>query len=503
MKKASYAALVLALLLGSFFAGSWYTRRDTATNSQSPALQILYYVDPMHPAYKSDKPGVAPDCGMELVPVYADGSMGGQGRNTPGQAGTVSVRLDTQQLIGVRLATAQMTTGSHALRVLGRVAPDETRIYRINAATDGWVKKILPVTTDSLVQKDELLATFYAPEFASAMKAYLFGLRALDRADASRKENREQGELMTSSSIDNYRNALRNLGMTDHQLDEIQRTRQGGEHVEIRAPEAGFILTRNLTLGERFQRGNELFRIADLSRVWIVVDTYGTEGASLRPGTQVRVSAPHLGKTFTAKVAHVPPSFDPAARTRRVRLEMENPGSILRPDMFVDVELPIALSPAVAVPVDAIVESGTKKTVYVAKGDGVFEPRRVETGWRAGDQVEIIKGLMEGERIVVSGTFLIDSESRMKAAAAGIYGETSECPVCGMEVNIAKAKAVGLTSEFQGQTYYFCAAEDKTKFDAQPTKYTMKSSPSPTSAAGKRMEQIEGHGAKAHEPKDH
>jgi YHS domain-containing protein len=114
-----------------------------------------------------------------------------------------------------------------------------------------------------------------------------------------------------------------------------------------------------------------------------------------------------------------------------------------------------------------------------------------------------VKGLMEGEKIVVSGTFLIDSESRMKAAAAGIYGESSECPVCGMEVDITKAKATGLTSEFQGQIYYFCAAEDKTKFDAQPTKYTLKNSPGPTSAAGKRLEQIEWKGAKAREPKHH
>ena len=142
--------------------------------------------------------------------------------------------------------------------------------------------------------------------------------------------------------------------------------------------------------------------------------------------------------------------------------------------MFVDLEVPVTRPAAMVVPADAVVDSGIKKTVYVAKGDGVFEPRKVETGWRAGDQVEIVKGLMVGEKIVVSGTFLIDSESRMKAAAAGIYGETSEDPVCGMEVDQAKAKAAGLTSEFRGQIYYFCADEDKVTFDKEPTRYAGK-----------------------------
>jgi Cu(I)/Ag(I) efflux system membrane fusion protein len=350
------------------------------------------------------------------------------------------------------VATVQKVLGRHTLRVLGRVVPDETRIYRINSATDGWVKKMPAVTTGSLVGKDELLATFYAPEFLSAMRAYLYGLRSLDRFEASSKETKDQIEL-TSANIDSYRNGLRNLGMTEHQMDDIQRTRQPAENIEIRAPEAGFILAKNLTLGERFLRGTELYRIADLSQVWIVAETYETEASSFKPGTQVRVAAPQLRKTFSARVAQVPPRFDPASRTLQVRLEADNPGLLLRPDMFVDVELPITLPPAIAVPVDAVVDTGMKKTVYVAKGDGVFEPRKVETGWRAGDQVEIVKGLMPGEKIVVSGTFLIDSESRMKAAAAGIYGETSTDPICGMEVDISKAKAAGRISEYKGIAY--------------------------------------------------
>jgi RND family efflux transporter MFP subunit len=320
----------------------------------------------------------------------------------------------------------------------------------------------------------------------------------LDRFEASRKETKEQIE-QTGANIENYRNALRNLGMTEHQLDEIMRTRQGADNIEIRAPAAGFILTRNLSPGQRFEKGTELYRIADLSKVWIVADIFENEAQYLQPGKTVKGSLANQKKTFQAKVSDVLPQFDEATRTLKVRLEADNPDYALRPDMFVDVELPVKLPPSIAVPADSVVDSGVKKIVYVAKGDGVFEPRKVETGWRAGDRIEIVKGLMLGEKIVVSGTFLIDSESRMKAAAAGITGESSECPVCGMEVDQAKAKAAGLTSEFRGQVYYFCSDEDKVKFDKEPTRYALKSGKDATTEAGKRLGNVQWEGGKAKE----
>jgi len=332
---------------------------------------------------------------------------------------------------------------------------------------------MLPVTTGSLVQENELLASFYAPEFFSAMKAYLYGLRSLDRFQKSGKETKEQLEL-TDANIENYRNALRNLGMTESQLDEIMRTKQGGDQVEIRAPAAGFILARNLTLGERFQRGTELYRIADLSRVWIVVDTYETEASSFKPAMQVRVSAPNLKKVYSALVAHVPARFDPTSRTLQVRLEADNPGLLLRPDMFVDVELPVNLPPAITVPADAVLDSGMKKTVFVDQGNGSFEPREVETGWRLGNRVEITKGLKPGERIVISGNFLIDSETRLELAAAGMIGTMSRDPVCGMSVSRTKAEKAGRKVKHGTVTYYFCSDECADQFNKKPAHYVKK-----------------------------
>jgi membrane fusion protein, copper/silver efflux system len=440
------AIILLSLLAGSFIAGFWFSQKEALKTNRSSLKSPV--------GTPAERPNI--DANASSWPP-----------------GTIRLGFEKQQLIGVKVATVEKVPWSYTLRVLGKVVPDETRIYRINAATDGWVKKMLPVTTDSLVQKDELLATFYAPEFFSAMKAYLYGMRSLDRFEKSGKEPKEQLDL-TDANIENYRNALRNLGMTEHQLDEIMRTRKGADQVEIRAPAAGFILTRNLTQGERFQRGTELYRIADLSKVWIVVDTFETEAASFKPGMPLRVSAPNLRRTFSARVAQVPPRFDPTTRTLKVRLEADNPGLALRPDMFVDVELPIKLPPAITVPDDAILDTGLRKTVFVDHGDGFFEPRHIETGRHLDKRVEIIKGLSPGERIVVSGTFLIDSESRMELAAAGISGSLARDPVSGMDISIRKAEKAGLKSTYQQKVYYFASVENRARFEQDPGRYLKK-----------------------------
>jgi membrane fusion protein, copper/silver efflux system len=497
MRRVSYIILLGVFLAGSFLAGSWYAHRDSSTNTTAGGRKILYYVDPMHPAYKSDKPGIAPDCGMELVPVYEDGSLGGLGVSPGGSSpGTVKISSDRQQMIGIRVAQVERKPSLHTVRALGRVAPDEARLYRINSSSDLWVRKVLVATTGSFVKRDEPLLGFYTTNFLSAAGAYMYALGTADRfKETTNPEQMASFNYQIRQAVE----ALQNLGVSDTQIKEMEKTRKMSDLVEVRSPTDGIVLARNVSLGQWVGSGTELYRIADLSRVWIFANFFEYEAALFKPGKQVRVSAPTLQKTFTARVANVLPEFEAATRTMRVRLEADNPEYVLRPDMFVDIEVPVSLPPTITVPADAVVDSGVKKTVYVAKGDGVFEPRKVETGWRAGGQVEIVKGLMPGERIVVSGTFLIDSESRMKAAAAGIYGETSECPVCGMEVDQTKAKAAGLTSEFRGQTYYFCADEDKTKFDKEPTKYTWKVGKDATTEAGKRLGSVQWEGGK---PKD-
>ena len=472
MKKPVVMVSLSLLVILSFLAGNWYQKNQVASGKNSRA--ILYYIDPMHPSYKSDKPGIAPDCGMKLEPVYADGTAGvHEDKNGQLPPGTVKIGPESQQLIGVKVGRVEKRSGKHVVRILGRIAVDETRIYRINATIDGWVTQTLPNATGMLVKKNETLGGFYSPEFLSAQQALIFALSSMDRVTRSDSETPGQAAQQTQFAINirQYKDSLRNLGMGELQIEELIRTRQYSENVSITSPADGIILARGISQGQRFEKGTELYRIADLSRVWIMADIFENEAQFFKPGVNARVTLPNQNRTFMARVSSALPQFDAASRTLKLRLEADNPGFELKPDMFVDVELPVTYGLTLSVPDSAVIDSGLRKTVFVDRGNGTFEPRRVETGWRRNGLVEITRGLMDGERIVVAGTFLIDSESRMQAAAAGIYDNGVMDPVCGMYVDEGRARTTGRTSIVKGVTWFFCSPECKADFDKDPGHY--------------------------------
>ncbi|MBC8018421.1 MAG: efflux RND transporter periplasmic adaptor subunit [Verrucomicrobia bacterium] len=476
----------ILLITGSFLTGTWVSHHFTKQDAAVKGRKILHYVDPMHPSYTSDKPGIAPDCGMPLEPVYTDGNRAPAGNTLLAALppGTVQVSPDQQQLVGVKTGVVERTGGYQELRLQGRVAPDELRTYVINATIDGWITGVGNSTTGSIVRKNEVLAKFYSPEFLSAGQALIYALNSMDRSMGTAGVNQAQKDQMQqfNVSLKQYRDSLRNLGMGDQQIDEMIRTRKYMENVDIVAPGNGLVTVRNISPGQRFERGKELYRIVDISRVWILVDTYGADADFLKPGMRINVSLPNRNRAFIARVANIPPQFDPASRTLKVRLEVDNPGNILRPDMFVDVELPMQMPSMLSVQTEALIDSGLKKTVFVDKGNGVFEPREVETGRNFGNLVEILSGLKAGERIAISGTFLLDSESRMKTAAAGISSTPQQDPACGMYVDELKALAAGHTVESCGGTNYFCSEECKQKFLKRPAAKTAHKPP-PASVA--------------------
>ena len=458
--------LAVCVAGGLFFAGAWYGRQSQNRPAVSGGRSILYYQDPMHPAYRSEKPGIAPDCGMQLEPVYA----GGAGAAMPDQreplpAGTVQISPAVQQRIAVTIETVARAAGSYTLRVPGRVTLDETRVYRVAAAVDGWVRTAGPIATGTIVQKDEVLATFYNRDFLTAQQTYLYALNTMDRFKD--KESEEQLKLTRAQKQASEEN-LEFLGMGAAQLREIERTRQIAKNIELRSPVAGLVLARNAFAGLRFERGAELFRIADLDHIWILADVFEHEAHLINRAGSAAVR--YQGRAFPVQMSRAIPQFDPASRALKVRLEMNNPGLVLRPDMFVDVELQVGLPPSVNVPVDAVLNSGLRKTVFVDLGGGYFEPRAVETGWSLGDRIQIVRGLEPGERIVTAGNFILDSETRMRAAAAprpAAVGGVKD-PVCGMDIDPAKGAG---KSEHAGKTYYFCSPGCKEKFDKDPKKY--------------------------------
>lgn len=490
MKARYRIILLLAVAAGSFLAGLWVTQYG-GNNKSTTERKILHYVDPMNPAFKSDKPGIAP-CGMALEPVYADSRdsvMNGSFVRASMPPGTIRISPEKQQLIGIKITTVEKAPWSHTLRVLGRVTPDETRVYRINAAVNGWIDNVLPVTTGSLVKKNQLLATFYSLEYRSLLQSYFTIISSGKSGSPSNKPEepsarysavqlkqmrdtiRTLGQSTENAQADYYKKNLFNYGMSEYQLEEIERTRKIPDVLEIRAPNPGFILSRNVSPGLRFDRGVEFFRIVDLSNVWILADVFENESSFFKPGLRVKMELPYQKKTLYARMSNVLPQFDSTTRTLKIRLEADNPGYALRPDMFVNVEIPFSGPAAIIVPMDAVVDSGLKKTVFVDRGNGYFEPRQVEAGRSLGERVEIARGLMPGEKIVVSGNFLIDSEARMQLANTGISGKVGRDEVCGMNIDEDQSRAAGYMREYKGKTYFFCSTECRDEFVKMPERY--------------------------------
>lgn len=479
--RARLIVVVAAVALASF-AGGWWMHRPVSNRETVRATAA--YACPMHPQYRSDRPADCPACGMRLEPSDHEGSAATADDGTTLPPGTVRVTPERQQVVGVRLGTARRVTGTRALRTTGRVAPNENAVYPLLAGAEGWIREVRGATTGSLVRRHEVLATFYSPECVTAQQSFYSGLDTLARTpnEAVQAFNHQR----VIEGIDRYANTLRNLGVSEAQLATMRTHRELVQDIHIVSPVDGFVLQRGAAAGLRFDRGFEFFRIADLRHVWILADVYENQLPFIRAGSAARVTSRDQNRQFEATVSRAEPLFDEATRTMKVRLDAANPGSRLKPGMFVDVEFAIEPPPSLAVPPDAVVDSGVRKIVFVHRGDGYFEPRRIETGWRLGEEIEVVKGLMEGEEIVISGTFLIDSESRMKAAAMGVFGATAKDPVCGMDVDERRATAAGRTFDHQGTTYVFCADVCRQRFADAPDRY-LTADPPATMAGGRHM----------------
>lgn len=399
MKKLIIPVIFLCVAVLSFWAGGRYGQERSAGSSHQGDVTLVDSVEE-----GNDSPSA-------LLP------------------GEVKINPSQQQLLGVKVAAIQRKPMIHTLRLYGRVVLDETKIYRLNASTDSWVRELSGAATGTLVRKDELLAEMLAPAFFNAQNNYVIQLGQMDRIrEQIGGELRPQQTEIADNQIRMAVQGLQTLGISDVQIAELAKTRKARPYLQVRAPARGVVLSRKITLNQWFKAGDEFYTIADIGKVWVYADVYEGEAIHIRPGITVKVKHGQMGKTFSAKVGKVLPLFEPAARTLKVRIDVDNPRYDLRPDMFVDVEIPITLPASINIPAEAVLDTGARRIVYVEKGNGLFEPRRVETGWRFGGHVEITGGLLPGERVAVSGNFLIDSESRIAIAASGTRVETSGEP---------------------------------------------------------------------------
>jgi len=404
--------LIVVAVAGAFFAGRWYAAKAPRT----PERKVLYWVDPMHPAYKSDKPGIAPDCGMKLVPVYADETLASALKTVPG---TVAISAERQQLIGVRVGTAEITAGAETVRATGKVAIDETRVSHVHSRTEGWIDKVYADFTGDVVRKGQPLVTLYSPDLLATEQEYLLAIKARD----AMRDSPIQGAAADAASLaEASRRRLQLWDLSERQIEDVERSGKPVTNTTLYAPASGYVMARNAFPNEKITPDTELYTVVDLGRVWVLASVFEYQGPLIHVGQPAVVSLPYGGgRSWNARVSFIQPQVDAQTRTLQVRIELPNPGLALKPDMFVNVELRSPEPARLTVPVEAVLDTGLKKTVFVDLGNGHFEPREVETGERIGDRVAVRKGLAAGERLVISGNFLLNSESQLKAAAGATH----------------------------------------------------------------------------------
>jgi Cu(I)/Ag(I) efflux system membrane fusion protein len=371
----------------------------------------------MHPQIVRDRPGDCPICGMTLVPRPAAGNGGPPAPGDGGVAGLVPIDLspDRIQLSGLKTAVAKREPLRSEVRAAGVISPSERGLAQINVRFAGWIQKLRVAETGRQVRKGEILATIYSPDVLRAQQELVTA-----RGWAQGGTTGEPHALPIGNLAEDARRRLELLGLAESEIAEIARTGQPLRDVPVRSPVAGTVIRKDAVEGAYVQPGTSLYAVADLSTVWVVAEVSESEVRRVRVGQTARLELPaYPGQTFTGKVAFLYPTLDPQTRTLRIRIELRNAKQLLRPGMYGTILLELPSSDGLLVPSEAVVDTGEVQYVFVAKPGGRFEPRRIKLGARAAGRAEILDGLREGEVVVTTANFLIDSESRLRAAVAG------------------------------------------------------------------------------------
>jgi Cu(I)/Ag(I) efflux system membrane fusion protein len=390
---AAAAALLIGLLLGRNFVPEPHTTAPAETERE-----ILYWVAPMDPNYRRDEPGKSP-MGMDLVPVYAD--------EVASQPGVVSIDPTLVNNLGVRTAAAERGTLPRRIETVGYIGYDEDTLQHVHTRVDGWIESLVAKATGDPVKKGQLLFELYSPTLVSAQREYLAAL-------ASNNEG------LHSAS----RDRLAALGLTNRAIERLDRERKVSQRVRVYADSDGVIAQLGVREGMFVTPATEVMSIAQLDQVWVVAEVFERQSAWVEPGQRALVELDYLpGLSLDSTVDYVNPELDPKTRTLKVRLRFDNEGARLLPNMFARVIIEgHPISNIVHVPREAVVRGGSSNRVVIDIGDGMFESRKVLVGIESGDRVAIRSGLAEGERVVVSGQFLIDSESNIDSALERLEG---------------------------------------------------------------------------------
>jgi RND family efflux transporter MFP subunit len=386
--------------------------QNASTSFLKGERKILYWYDPMHPQYKADKPGKAPDYGMDLVPKYADDQPASMA------PGSVMISAAKQQLIGVRTAEVKRDSLVRDLRANAQITADETKIAHVHVKIPGFIDQVFVDYIGQLVKKGQPLFTLYSPDLVSTQEEYLIAKRGEKTLGASQFVEVAQG---SQSLLRSTRERLKLWDISDDQIKKLDQTGEVSRTLTFYSPITGFVMDRKAFPQTSVTPDTELYTVSDFSTVWVNAEIFEYEAPYVKVGQRAEMQLSYYpGKNWNGRVSFIYPTVDPTTRTVKVRMEFPNPDFQLKPQMFADVELKINYGTQIVVPQEAVLDSGKEQRVFVAKGDGYFEPRHITTGAKLDGKVVVLSGLKVGETVVSSGNFLIDSESRLKSDSSSM-----------------------------------------------------------------------------------
>lgn len=432
MKTSTIVSAVV--LLGAVGAGSYWlgarsqqhpSEASVASAASAPAAapkqrKLLYYRNPMGLADTSPTPKKDP-MGMDYIPVYE-----GEDESTPGAeaASPNQVRISTEKIqkLGVRTEAAAMRLLGKTVRAAGRIEPDERRVFAVTAKFEGYVERLHVNATGQPVAKGQPLFEAYSPELVAAQREYAIAMQGLEAMkDAGADAQASMRQLADSSLA-----RLRNWDLSPSQVTALMKSGQPQRTISFPSPVSGIVSEKKALQGMRFMPGEMLYQVTDLSSVWVVADLSEQDIGLIRSGAKARVTTTaYPNEAFDGRITYIYPTMKAETRSVPVRVEMANPAQKLKPAMFAQVEVSVGgKAPVLTVPESAVIDSGTRRIVLVQVKEGRFEPREVEVGARSDNYVEILKGVRDGEQVVVAANFLIDAESNLKAAVGGLGGHS-------------------------------------------------------------------------------
>jgi Cu(I)/Ag(I) efflux system membrane fusion protein len=465
-------AAVVVLSGGGLLAGCRKAPVAPKEGETKEEKKILYWVDPMHPSYKSDKPGKAPDCGMDLVPVYEEKKSGPSSapstapgerkvlywydpmkpevhfdhpgkspfmdmdlvpkyadevapQGGPAEAGT-TIELSPQAVsaAGVTTAVVKPALLDRVVRAVGILETDETRLVHVAARVAGRLDRLYLNFTGEPVRRGAPIYSIYSPDLVASGREYALALENLARARAGGNAGYiESAESLASAA----RERLALWGVDADQIDRIGRTRSPEVDLVVRSPISGTVLEKKVVQGQYVMEGQDLYLLADLSNLWLSARVYEQDLGAIKAGQPaIARFAAFPGREFRGRIRFIDPVLDPATRTAGVRIELPNSGGLLKPGMFANAELRVDLGRGLAIPKSAVLDTGVRQVVYIRQGPNSFIGREVRLGQSAGDLVQVVAGLTEGEEVVTSANFLIDSQSQLAAGQSIQWGGASE-----------------------------------------------------------------------------